>query len=211
EASLAVISGRRGSAPWQVVLPLGSAAPGQAIDRLWARFKVEALASGPRDERAAAKARRTVTDLGLRYGLVTEYTSLVAEDAVAADAGGLPQRAWVPLAEPASLAESSGAGDTLSLTGNPRVSRSIQTPIQTPAAAVAAGRKNAGQASIRARPDTTRAQLRRRLHHRRHRRHHRLHRRRHHRVRARVKVVPAVPVGEAQTPRARLGAQAQRR
>ena len=112
EASLAVISGRRGSAPWQVVLPLGSAAPGQAIDKLWARLKVEALSSGPRDERAAAEARPTVTDLGLRYGLVTEHTSLVAEDAEAAAANALPLRAWVPLAEPVLVADAGGTGGT---------------------------------------------------------------------------------------------------
>ena len=102
EASLAVISGRSGrlgKTPWQVVLPLGSAAPGQAIDKLWARLQVEALSSGPRDERAVEATRPAITDLALRYGLVTEYTSLVAEDTVesAVDvANALPLRAWVP-------------------------------------------------------------------------------------------------------------------
>jgi hypothetical protein len=195
-ASLAVISGRRGKAPWEVVLPLSGAAPGQAIDKLWARLKVEGLGNSPKD----------VTDLGLRYGLVTEHTSLVAEDTVAADAGGAPQRAWVPLAEPAVVDAAGRAGKTLTVADLPRA----VLPSRTPAAAL--GQPSPGQASIRARPDATRAQLRRRLHHRRHRRHARLHRRRrHHRARATIKVVPAVPAGGALTPRARLGAQAQRR
>ncbi len=197
-ASLAVISGRRGGKPWQVVLPLGSAAPGQAIDKLWARLQVEALTSGPRDERAAAEARRTITELGLRYGLVTDFTSLVAEDTVAAAAGASPRRAWVPLAEPgdggtasAVAIETGGGGDILSLTGPARVARSLQTP------APAAG----GVTLARARPDTPRAKLRRHLHPR-HRRHHRLHRRRRHRARARVAVLATAPVEEPK-PRAR--------
>ena len=184
-ASLAVISGRRGGKPWQVVLPLGSAAPGQAIDKLWARLQVEALSSGPRDERAAAEARRTITELGLRYGLVTDSTSLVAEDTVAAAAGVSPLRAWVPLAEPAEagpasaveqVGEPGGGGDILSLTGPARVARSLQTP--APAASGTGGSGGiSGTNAVRARPAPSHAKLRRRLHPR-HRRRHRLHRRR---------------------------------
>ncbi|HEV7516853.1 MAG TPA: VIT domain-containing protein, partial [Thermoanaerobaculia bacterium] len=44
-ASLAVLSGRRGGAPWEVVLPLSGAAPSPGIAKLWARLKVEALSS----------------------------------------------------------------------------------------------------------------------------------------------------------------------
>jgi hypothetical protein len=198
-ASLAVISGRRGKAPWEVVLPLSGAAPGQAIDKLWARLKVEGLGNSPKD----------VTEIGLRYGLVTEHTSLVAEDTVAADgavAGGAPQRAWVPLAEPGVDEATARAGKTLTVADLPRAAVASRTP------ASVIGKARPVQTSIRARPDTTRAQLRRRLHHRRHRRHSRLlRRRRHHRARAAVKAVAVVPVGEALTPRARLGAQAQRR
>jgi hypothetical protein len=201
-ASLAVISGRRGGKPWQVVLPLGSAAPGQAIDKLWARLQVEALTNGPRDERAAAEARRTITELGLRYGLVTDYTSLVAEDTVAAAAGVSPRRAWVPLAEPADGGttstvgvEAGGGGDLLSLTGPARVARSL------PAPTAVAGSTNAVRAAVPARSNTSHAKLRRRPHPR-HRRHHRLHRRRRHRARARVAVLPAASLEELK-PRAR--------
>src|SRR5262249_786524 len=45
-ASLAVVSGRRGKEPWEVVLPLAGAAPAPRIAALWARLKVEALANG---------------------------------------------------------------------------------------------------------------------------------------------------------------------
>ncbi|MEA2691262.1 MAG: hypothetical protein QOJ16_649, partial [Acidobacteriota bacterium] len=196
-ASLAVISGRRGNAPWEVVLPLSGAAPGQAIDKLWARLKVEGLGNSPKD----------VTEIGLRYGLVTEHTSLVAEDTVAVDAAiaGGAQRAWVPLAEPGVDDAAGRAGKTLTVADFPRAAGTSRTP------ATVISRTSPGQASIRARPDATRAQLRRRLHHRRHRHHSRHRRHRHHRAVAKVKVIPAVPAGEALTPRARLGAQAQRR
>jgi hypothetical protein len=224
EASLAVISGqsgRIGKTPWQVVLPLGSAAPGQAIDKLWARLQVAALTSGPRDERAMEAARPAITDLGLRYGLVTEYTSLVAEDTVepstdAANAANhLPLRAWVPLAEPAEVVPAAAAA------GAPGASRRLVlasvlpvVPVVPVVPAATAARPTVAKISIRARSTTPRAQVLRRqqrLQRRqyrqsrqyRHRRYHRLHRRRHHRARARVAVLPTAPVTQLSKPRGR--------
>ena len=210
QASLAVISGQRGKTPWEVVLPLGSAAPGQAVDKLWARLQVEALSSGPQDERAIAAARPTITALGLRYSLVTEYTSLVAEDTVAAAADALPLRAWVPLAEPVDVADAaagtgfSGASRSLVLTPAVPVA---PTPLQAPIVTRSAARPALIQVSI---PQTRRATARAAVRHRpqiRHRRHHRPRRhrrpRRHHRAAARIAVLPTTAVAGPARPRGR--------
>jgi hypothetical protein len=197
EASLAVISGHRGSTPWEVVLPLGSAAPGQAVDKLWARLQVEALSSGPRDERAVEAARLTVTELGLRYGLVTEYTSLVAEDTAASAADALPLRAWVPLAEPANIAHAANAGLIAGVAAAPGAAKSLVLASTAPAALVPAAPAPFFAASSTVRSATKRAAVRHRLHPR-HRRHRRPRRRRlHHRAAAKVAVLPATATGVA--------------
>jgi Ca-activated chloride channel family protein len=117
------ISGRRGGGEeWRIELPLGGAAPGNGIDKLWARQKVESLtdslaevireADPGRREQRSEEVRRAVTDLGLRHGLVTAYTSLVAVDtAASAPAGTTPVRSLVPVAVPAG-----SAGDAISET-----------------------------------------------------------------------------------------------
>ncbi len=109
-ASQVRISGRRGGGePWNLELPLGGAAPGQGIDKLWARRKVDALTDplsepmdGRRLEAVTEDVRRAVTDLGLQHGLVTAYTSLVAVDSeTSAPRGTAPVRSLVPVAVPA--------------------------------------------------------------------------------------------------------------
>ncbi len=196
EASLAVISGHRGSTPWEVVLPLGSAAPGQAVDKLWARLQVEALASGPRDERAVKAARPTVTELGLRYGLVTDYTSLVAEDTAASAADALPLRAWVPLAETANVANT---GPIAGVAGSPGAAKSLVLASTAPAPVPIVAARSTVRSAV------PRVAVRHRLHPR-HRRHRRPRRRRlHHRAAAKVAVLPATATGVAPKPRGRRG------
>jgi Ca-activated chloride channel family protein len=128
------ISGRQaGGEEWHLELPLGGAAPGQGIDKLWARQKVDALTdslaeptsgvSPERREQATEEVRRAVTDLGLRHGLVTAYTSLMAVDVAAtAPAGSAPVRKRVPVAIPAGSASGGegeeGAGVAESITVN---------------------------------------------------------------------------------------------
>jgi Ca-activated chloride channel family protein len=124
------ISGRRGGGePWNLELPLGGAAPGQGIDKLWAQRKVDALTdtlSEPMDsgrrEVVTAEVCRAVTDLGLQHGLVTAYTSLVAVDSeTSAPRGIAPIRSLVPVALPA------GSGD-----GNDSIEETITVSTESP-------------------------------------------------------------------------------
>ncbi|MEA2695668.1 MAG: Ca-activated chloride channel, partial [Acidobacteriota bacterium] len=104
------ISGRRGGGEeWHLELPLAGAAPGKGIDKLWARRKVDALtdslaeatsvASPGGGQQTTEDVRRAIAELGLRHGLVTAYTSLVAVDvAPSAPAGTAPVRSLVPVA-----------------------------------------------------------------------------------------------------------------
>ncbi|WP_166256890.1 marine proteobacterial sortase target protein [Marinobacter salicampi] len=82
-----VMSGRlAGGQNWQQSLDLTSAAPGQGLHRYWARQKINGLLDRSVVTKAAGESpsgTRTedqVTELGLKYQLVTPYTSFVAVD-----------------------------------------------------------------------------------------------------------------------------------
>jgi Ca-activated chloride channel family protein len=74
------IKGERAQQQWQVSLPLKSkqSSPGVAI--LWAREKIASLMDHLREGAAADIIKKAVTDVALRYQLVSRYTSLVAVD-----------------------------------------------------------------------------------------------------------------------------------
>jgi Ca-activated chloride channel family protein len=122
------ISGRRGGGEeWHLELPLGGAAPGKGIDKLWARRKVDALTDSLAEATAGASpgggqqttedVRRAIADLGLRHGLVTAYTSLVAVDVVpSAPAGTAPVRSLVPVAAGGSADAGAQVSDCIVVT-----------------------------------------------------------------------------------------------
>ncbi len=75
-----VLDGKRGDVPFRVEFPVQGGAKETGIGRLWARRKVAALMGSLHDGADAAEVRHAVADLGLRFHLVTKYTSLVAVD-----------------------------------------------------------------------------------------------------------------------------------
>ncbi|HSG40015.1 MAG TPA: tetratricopeptide repeat protein, partial [Thermoanaerobaculia bacterium] len=79
-AGPAEVSGKRGEAWWAASFTEPVEAQGAGIAKLWARQKVQSLEDSLADGADAQQVRRTVTELGLRYGLVTGHTSLVAVD-----------------------------------------------------------------------------------------------------------------------------------
>jgi hypothetical protein len=106
------VSGARGDlarVPWEVALSLAGAIPGEGIDKLWARQKVESLIDSQVRGADDEQVRRAVTRLGLRHGLLTPYTSLVAVDVTPSAAPGEPsERHALPLNQPRGGVDASG-------------------------------------------------------------------------------------------------------
>jgi len=93
------LQGRRQVLRRTVTLP-AYAADHEALGRLWARARIDRLTResyGRPDPDAVA----AVTDLGLRFNLMTPYTSLVAVDHVVSNRGGQAQTCDVPVELPA--------------------------------------------------------------------------------------------------------------
>jgi Ca-activated chloride channel family protein len=78
------IEGLRGGEPWQDRIPAAAEVRGAGLDKLWAGRKVEALLDSLAAGADADEVRREVTELGLRYHLLTPHTSLVVADVEAA-------------------------------------------------------------------------------------------------------------------------------
>ena len=77
-----VLQGRSASGDWQQVLPVPAPdAHAQALRQLWARQRIQQLGD---DEalRGGNVQREAITALGLRYSLLTNYTSFIAVDRV---------------------------------------------------------------------------------------------------------------------------------
>ena len=91
-----------------VTLP-ESQAEHDVLATLWARRRVEDLMSG---DYAGAQAgqmkddlREAVTNLGLEYGLMTQFTSFVAVEEMTVTDGGEPRRVEVPVELPEGVSE----------------------------------------------------------------------------------------------------------
>lgn len=85
------LRGRRGDQPWQATMKLAHAQPSTAVAKRWARRRIEAIEAdrllGQLDT-AAADARTEA--LGMRFGIVTRQTSLVAVDDTPSRPDGAP-------------------------------------------------------------------------------------------------------------------------
>lgn len=95
----------------EVTLP-ESQAEHDVLATLWARRRVDDLmsedyAATQRGE-TRADLRETVTNLGLEYGLMTQFTSFVAVEEMTLTDGGEPRRVEVPVELPEGMAEQSG-------------------------------------------------------------------------------------------------------
>jgi Ca-activated chloride channel family protein len=85
-----VIRGRSGNGPYEQVLDVGAVAPAaanQALRQLWARARVAALADYGLTGSAEAH-RAEIVALGLKYTLLTAFTSFVAVLEVVRNPGG---------------------------------------------------------------------------------------------------------------------------
>lgn len=77
-----VIEGQSASGPYRQVLPVGSGSPDAAALRyLWARHRIAGLSDQEALEGGDAQRQR-ITELGLKYNLLTQYTSFLAVDKV---------------------------------------------------------------------------------------------------------------------------------
>jgi Ca-activated chloride channel family protein len=85
-----VIRGESGSGPYEQVIDVGAIAPSaanQALSQLWARARVAALADFGLASSAEAH-RPEIVSLGLKYNLLTSFTSFVAVLEVVRNPGG---------------------------------------------------------------------------------------------------------------------------
>jgi Ca-activated chloride channel family protein len=105
-----VLRGTTGSGPFERRIAIRSTEPAsghEALASLWARAKVTALMM--QDHTAVhrgsmpAAGREAITNLGVRYGLLTPFTSFVAVEEMTVTAGGQPVTVAVPVEMPAGV------------------------------------------------------------------------------------------------------------
>ncbi|HET8901563.1 MAG TPA: VIT domain-containing protein [Holophagaceae bacterium] len=106
------ISGRTGHGDWNQVFHVGDVKPADsnaALRQLWARERIRTLSDydqfGETPERA-----KEVTQLGLRYHLLTAHTSFVAVDSEVRNAGGESARIVQPLPMPQGVSDAAVGG-----------------------------------------------------------------------------------------------------
>lgn len=106
------LSGRTGHGDWNQVFHVDDVKPSDAnaaLRQLWARERIRTLSDyaqfGETPERAKA-----ITDLGLRYHLLTAHTSFVAVDTQIRNAGGESTRVVQPLPLPQGVSDSAVGG-----------------------------------------------------------------------------------------------------
>ena len=103
-----VIRGRTGEGPWERVLDVGAVAPtpsNQALSQLWARARVATLADFGLTG-SAERHRDEIVALGLKYSLLTSFTSFVAVLERVRNVGGEGTDVDQPLPLPAGVSNS---------------------------------------------------------------------------------------------------------
>lgn len=75
-----IVCGEFDGAPWEQITPVASTGSSELLASLWARSKIEALEDSRLFGTDAQLIQSQVTDLALEFGLLTQYTSLVAVD-----------------------------------------------------------------------------------------------------------------------------------
>jgi Ca-activated chloride channel family protein len=125
------IEGLRGGEPWQDRIPAAAEVRGAGLDKLWAGRKVEALLDSLAAGADADEVRREVTDLGLRYHLLTPHTSLVVADVEPVrPPQAKPVSYLIPGAQPPS--GPSGGSFASSVDSDSLVSECIMVTAETP-------------------------------------------------------------------------------
>lgn len=75
-----IVCGKFDGAPWEQITPVSPAGGSETLAALWARSKIEALEDSRLFGTDPQLIREQVTGLALDYGLLTQYTSMVAVD-----------------------------------------------------------------------------------------------------------------------------------
>ena len=102
---------------------------------LWARRRVEDLMdgdyAGAQTGQASADVTEQVTNLGLEYRLLTQYTSFVAVEEVTVTDGGKPRRIDVPVETPEGTVPQSDEGDDddADVNAAPLLARNNMSPV----------------------------------------------------------------------------------
>jgi Ca-activated chloride channel family protein len=106
------LKGRMGGANFEREIAVNfpeSEAEHEVLATLWARRRVEDLMSedyeGAQGGKMREDLREAVTNLGLEYGLMTQFTSFVAVEEMTYTDGGVPRRIDVPVELPEGMAE----------------------------------------------------------------------------------------------------------
>ncbi|HMF55585.1 MAG TPA: hypothetical protein VK619_04440, partial [Pyrinomonadaceae bacterium] len=90
---------------------------------LWARTRIDNLMgqdmSGMQQGNARADVQQTITQLGLEYRLMTQFTSFVAVEEMTVTDGGVPRRVDVPVEIPAGVSRSGIFGEDAEPSGTP--------------------------------------------------------------------------------------------
>ncbi|HJV23881.1 MAG TPA: VIT and VWA domain-containing protein [Holophagaceae bacterium] len=106
------LSGLTGQGPWHQTFNVGNVKPSPAngaLRQLWARRRVQLLSDYDQfGETADRKAE--ITNLGLKYGLLTAHTSFVAVDTLVRNAGGQAQTVTQPLPLPEGVSDAAVGG-----------------------------------------------------------------------------------------------------
>lgn len=101
------LSGMTGQGPWQRTFEVGNVKPSaahSALRQLWARQRVQLLSDYAQfGETADRKAE--ITNLGLKYNLLTAHTSFVAVDTQVRNAGGQSSTVTQPLPLPEGVSD----------------------------------------------------------------------------------------------------------
>ena len=108
------VSGIGGRGPWQQSFDAAAVKPsasGEALRQLWARERVRTLADYNQFGQDDARAKE-ILDLGLKYSLLTDYTSFLAVDDRIRNAGGQQQRVTQPLPMPQGVSDPAVGGSS---------------------------------------------------------------------------------------------------
>ena len=100
------IEGRSATGPWKQQIRIDGDTPRStpALRALWARHRIDAL-TDQEALQAGDDLRQAITDLGLKYSLLTQYTSFIAVDKVVRNTTGATAGVNQPLPLPQGLGE----------------------------------------------------------------------------------------------------------
>ena len=106
------VSGVTGHGDWNEVFHVGDVKPeasNAALRQLWARERIRTLSDYSQFGETAER-KQEITDLGLRYSLLTEHTSFVAVDSEIRNAEGQATRVVQPLPMPQGVSDAAVGG-----------------------------------------------------------------------------------------------------